>query len=100
MYGPTYVEWLGDLSCNLCFQDKFSASRAMHNLAQELPSPPPSSLQVNNKEKGNGDENEGQQTQGDDDYTPPDLGNMGWRLCNKHIRKVRILESFEVFACF
>ena len=27
IYGPSYVEWLGDLSCNVLFEDKFSAAR-------------------------------------------------------------------------
>lgn len=40
-YGPSYVEWLGELSCNVLFEDKHSAARAFHALSQELPSPPP-----------------------------------------------------------
>lgn len=43
-YGPSYVEWLGELSCNVLFEDKHSAARAFHALSQELPSPPPESL--------------------------------------------------------
>ncbi|KAL3796701.1 hypothetical protein HJC23_010001 [Cyclotella cryptica] len=43
-YGPSYVEWLGELSCNVLFEDKFSAARAFHALSQELPSPPPAEL--------------------------------------------------------
>lgn len=38
---PSYVEWLGELSCNVLFEDKHSAARAFHALSQELPSPPP-----------------------------------------------------------
>lgn len=40
-YGPSYVEWMGELSCNILFEDKHSAARAFHALSQELPSPPP-----------------------------------------------------------
>ena len=44
MYGPSYIEWLGELSCNVLFEDKFSAARALAALSSELPSPPPESL--------------------------------------------------------
>lgn len=71
IYGPSYVEWLGDLGANILFEDKFSAKRALESLSQELPTPPP------------------------DDVAPPkegeslpDFGSMGWRLCNKAVRKV------------
>ena len=40
-YGPSYVEWLGELSCNVLFEDRHSAARAFHALSMELPSPPP-----------------------------------------------------------
>jgi hypothetical protein len=43
-YGPSYVEWLGELSCNVLFEDKYSAARAYHALSQELPTPPPVDL--------------------------------------------------------
>jgi hypothetical protein len=46
MYGPSYVEWLGELSCNVLFEDKFSAARALAALSSELPSPPAESLGV------------------------------------------------------
>ena len=72
IYGPSYVEWLADLSCNVCFEDKFTASRALHNLSQEIPSPPPAEIQ--------------NETENND--TPPDFGNMGWRFCLEPIRKV------------
>ena len=42
-YGPSYVEWLGELSCNVIFADEHSAARALHALSQEL-TPPPKSL--------------------------------------------------------
>ena len=41
MYGPTYVEWLGELSCNVLFEDKYSAARALDGLSRELPLSPP-----------------------------------------------------------
>lgn len=40
-YGPSYVEWLGELSCNVLFEDRHSAARAFRALSRELPSPPP-----------------------------------------------------------
>jgi hypothetical protein len=58
-FGPTYVEWLGDLSCNILFVDEYSAIRAMNRMAQELPF-------------------------GKD----PDLGRMGWRFGKTYLRKV------------
>lgn len=42
-YGPSYVEWLGELSCNVMFEDRHSAARAFHAMSRELPSPPPES---------------------------------------------------------
>lgn len=72
MYGPSYVEWLGDLGCNILFEDKFSAVRAMKAMAQDIPSPPPSEL-----------------NDADEDYFPPDLGAMGWKIGRKLVRKVR-----------
>eukprot|EP00547_Thalassionema_nitzschioides_P009810 CAMPEP_0194228754 /NCGR_PEP_ID=MMETSP0156-20130528/43535_1 /TAXON_ID=33649 /ORGANISM="Thalassionema nitzschioides, Strain L26-B" /LENGTH=627 /DNA_ID=CAMNT_0038961273 /DNA_START=698 /DNA_END=2578 /DNA_ORIENTATION=- len=68
IYGPMYIEWLGELSCNVMFQDKFSAARAFQNLSQQLPIPPPESVT------------------GTEDDTP-DLGSMGWTLCCQPIRK-------------
>ena len=44
VYGPSYVEWLGELSCNVLFEDKYSAARAMAAMSQGLPSPPPESV--------------------------------------------------------
>ena len=68
------MEWLGELSCNVLFEDKFSASRAMHYMSQELPSPPPP--EVERPADGNED-------------GPPDFGNMGWRFCHEPIQKVK-----------
>jgi hypothetical protein len=81
-YGPTYVEWLGDLSCNVCFEDQHTARRALMTLGQEIPSPPPQEI-----------------TEYDTASTKlkevPDLGNMTWRFCLRPIRKV----SVGRFAC-
>ncbi len=72
-YGPSYVEWLGELSCNVLFEDKHSAARALHALSQELPSPPPDAVDMTkrweppsaqkkdedmNDENANGEKNE------------------------------------------
>lgn len=76
-YGPSYVEWLADLSCNVCFEDKYTASRAMMNLSQEIPTPPSESIKV-------------------DDDQPPDFGNMNWRFCRRPIRKVRLILLYIV----
>jgi hypothetical protein len=73
IYGPSYVEWLGDLSCNILFEDRFGAKRALESLSRELPTPPPAEV-VPSEVEG--------------ESSPPDLGNMGWRLCNKAVRKV------------
>lgn len=40
-YGPSYVEWLGELSCNVHFEDRHTAARAFRAFSRELPSPPP-----------------------------------------------------------
>jgi len=45
-YGPSYVEWLGELSCNVHFEDKYSASRALAALSRELPSPVPEAVKT------------------------------------------------------
>jgi hypothetical protein len=45
-YGPSYVEWLGELSCNVHFEDRHTAARAFRALSRELPTPPPSSISV------------------------------------------------------
>lgn len=44
MYGPSYVEWLGELSCNVLFGDKYSAARALEGTSRSLPLDIPSSL--------------------------------------------------------
>jgi len=79
-YGPTYVEWLGDLSCNVCFGDQFTAKRALMKLGQEIPSPPPEELT-----RQDGEESEPR--------VLPDFGNMTWRFCRWPVRKVRSFDG-------
>lgn len=78
IYGPSYVEWLGDLSCNVLFEDKFSASRALENLSQAIPSPPPA--EVTTTPDGDGEPQERPLL--------PDMGAMGWRFGTRLLRKV------------
>ncbi len=68
---------MGELSCNVLFEDKYSAARALKFMSTELPTPPPEELIRNHPNES------------DEMYEPPDLGNMGWRLCKQPIRKVR-----------
>lgn len=72
-YGPSYVEWLGELSCNVHFEDQFSAARALQNMSQPLPSPPPDEIVAAAKE---------------DAPPPTDFGRMGWSFCLHPMRKV------------
>jgi hypothetical protein len=85
-YGPIkYIEWLGDISCNVCFDNKHSASRALICLSNELPSPPqpqPHSLLSRSSSSSSSSQ-------------PPtvvtnviDLGCMTWRFGKYPIRKV------------
>jgi len=63
-YGPkTHVEWLGELSCNVLFEDKYSATRALVSLSQEIPEP------------------------AEDHKT--DFASMGWRFCLRPITKIK-----------
>jgi len=48
----------------------------MQAMSQDIPSPPPSELNEN-----------------DDEYVPPDLGAMGWKMGRKLVRKVRYLAT-------
>lgn len=79
-YGPSYIEWLADLSCNIYFNDKFTAKRALMNLSQSIPSPPPPAL--------------------GSIHTYPDLGNMTWRFCNRPIQKVLSAAIEAIFPLF
>ena len=76
IYGPSNVEWLGEISCNVLFEDKFSAARALNCMSQVIPSPPPIELSRNSTEEGH------------EPYVAPDFGTMGWRFCQKPILKV------------
>ena len=75
----------GELSCNVLFEDKFSAARALQHMSQELPSPPPPEVgfMMDPGQSPNAEDNEGA-------VLPPDFGNMGWRFCQQPIRKVSL----------
>ena len=98
IYGPSYVEWLGDLSCNVLFEDKFSAARALENLSKEIPTPPPQAPTADTPIVVAGDAESGVpplSATGEGPLevptdTPPrsDLGAMGWRFGNKMLRKI------------
>ena len=63
IYGPSYVEWLGDLSCNVHFSDEFSARRALEHMSEPIgDTPVPEGA--------------------------PELGRMGWRMACRMLRKV------------
>lgn len=86
IYGPTYVEWLGDLSCNVLFEDRFTASRALENLSTEIPSPPPDEVvlaAINREIDAAADDSDAVA-----DIAPPDFGNMSWRIGKKALRKI------------
>ena len=83
LYGPSYVEWLGDLSCNILFQDKFSAARALHNLSIEIPISPSESVVAEGRPEGESSTAQQQPVVDVDD----DLGRMGWRLGKTMLRK-------------
>ena len=36
MYGPTYVEWIDDSSCNVLFPDEFTVKRLLVQLGEVL----------------------------------------------------------------
>ena len=36
-YGPTFVEWIDDSSCNILFEDEFTAKRALIGRGRPLP---------------------------------------------------------------
>lgn len=89
-YGPVkYIEWLGDVNCNICFGSKHSATRALVCLSNELPSPPPLLPTVKK------DTDEMKDATETDATTPPvtnpntiDLGCMTWRFGKRPIRKI------------
>jgi len=61
-YGPYCIEWLGEFSCNIIFQDRHTASRALNGLTQVIGVPPSEGF--------------------------PDLNALGWRICNKPLKKI------------
>lgn len=109
-YGPTYVEWLGELSCNVHFEDKYSAARAMEALSRPIPMDIPvksetvasdDDMKDENHTSSMEEENVSDKPQDDSLMDPSkneiviskpisetNLGRMGWRLCNSPIRKV------------
>jgi len=121
-YGPSYVEWLGELSCNVLFEDKYTSSRAIEAMSRPIPHPkeifqvedmfdttavvkemdddatavadanikqeqqqksatitPTQQQQIDNEEDDERLEDE----------LAVDLGSMGWRFCNRPIRKIQ-----------
>merc|ERR1719148_486120 len=38
-YGPSYIEWLGELSCNVLFEDKYTSARAIEAMSRTIPHP-------------------------------------------------------------
>eukprot|EP01083_Nonionella_stella_P090865 253952_1 len=94
-YGPSYVEWLGELSCNIHFEDKYSAARAMEANSRDLPTEIP--LSTNSKdekieEHNDMEENEEVLQTKNEEAQPisqTNLGAMGWRLLNYPIRKIQ-----------
>lgn len=91
-YGPTYVEWLGELSCNVHFEDKYSAARAMEALSRPLPMDIPVKSETVASDGDMKDENLMDPSKNEIVTSKPisetNLGRMGWRLCNYPIRKV------------
>jgi len=115
-YGPTYVEWLGELSCNVHFEDKYSAARALEALSMALPTIiPVKALEIkemdadaqtanddqvvvvdhdaNNEMKddtgANSNSIQQDSTEESKSISSANLGRMGWRICNYPLRKVK-----------
>lgn len=93
-YGPIkYIEWLGDVSCNVCFANKVSASRALVCLSNELPSPPPQAATEITEANAQNEESGVPGLPPTDSAsvapsTKIDLGCMTWRLGKRPIRKI------------
>lgn len=125
-YGPSYVEWLGELSCNVLFEDKYTSARAIEAMSRPIPHPKeifqvediidrtavakemdddttaaPSDANIKQEEqqhqKSATTAPVTQQQQIDheedderlEDELAVDLGSMGWRFCNRPIRKIQ-----------
>eukprot|EP00549_Striatella_unipunctata_P003852 CAMPEP_0118675576 /NCGR_PEP_ID=MMETSP0800-20121206/1537_1 /TAXON_ID=210618 ORGANISM="Striatella unipunctata, Strain CCMP2910" /NCGR_SAMPLE_ID=MMETSP0800 /ASSEMBLY_ACC=CAM_ASM_000638 /LENGTH=499 /DNA_ID=CAMNT_0006570931 /DNA_START=1 /DNA_END=1500 /DNA_ORIENTATION=- len=88
-YGPSYVEWLGELSCNVFFEDQYSAARALSNLSQEIPPPttPENMVPEDGTTEDGATADEEPKTE-PDKPEKPDLASMGWRFCKRPLRKV------------
>jgi hypothetical protein len=101
VYGPTYVEWLGELSCNVHFEDKYSAARALEALSRPIPVDIPVKSESVVCDDDIKDENHSSTMEDvnvcdapQDGVVPKpisetNLGIMGWRLCNYPIRKIQ-----------
>lgn len=97
VYGPSYVEWLGELSCNIHFEDKFSASRALEGLSRVLPMEIPSTggtKECKEIAKQGGEDvmvpsHHEEEEEGKKAISNTNLGIMGWRICNRPIYKIR-----------
>ena len=94
-YGPIkYIEWLGDVSCNICFASKASASRALVCISNELPSPPP--VPENPPAQADAETTNEEDSELPTEAAPApavaalpsiDLGCMTWRFGKRPIRK-------------
>ena len=105
-FGPSYVEWLGETSVNVCFEDKYSAQRALKALSQEVEAPPVKEEKKEEDatmEEGEGEKKEGEEKGGEEnpmedgekekdekeDVAPtPHLGELGWKFCRRPMIKV------------
>ena len=112
-FGPSYVEWLGECSCNVFFEDEFSAKRALKNISQEIPERKTEEEVAASSEIvvaiDGGAMVEGSDaivvapttTEGDTDAMAdtdvvvaepaeekPNLSALGWRFCKKPVRKI------------
>jgi len=128
-YGPSYVEWLGELSCNVLFEDKYTSARAIEAMSRPIPHPKEvlepedviDSTAVTDRtamaDEDSSDEKDAtttteqqqEQQEQEQPQKPPaqqeqimkeddelleeelavDLGSMGWRFCNRPIRKIQ-----------
>jgi len=89
-YGPIkYIEWLGDVSCNVCFKSKAAASRALVCLSNELPSPtlPGAAPTVEVNQEGDPQPPTTEAAPSVHIDTRIDLGCMTWRFSKRPIRK-------------
>ena len=111
-YGPSYVEWLGETSVNVMFEDKFSAGRALRALGQDIPKKETKAndatedatmeeegetkIESEPKAEEGGEIEEGGEGVGGDDVAEKmkeeevtDLAALGWKFCKSAIFKVK-----------